>query len=359
MRGLSSLLGHASRGLLAAASVALAGCQLLFPTPIEGEADTRPSGAVRALGDAYLPGEHLRAEVYLDGVVAGIGDLRAGARCLAGGRTVVPVTSTGRSAGIIRMFQSASSDVRTLVDAETNAPLEAAWDATLGPRRQTIDQLFGESSYRFRQVRQMPEKPARTSYGEVALPLDGTPHDAHTSLGYLRRWTPDEGTRGHLYAVYGRYLWRADVTYHGEETITTPLGTQRASRIDGVATKLLGKNLKPSSLTPQRPFTMWIGAGERRVPLRILVETSLAKVTIDVTEYDVDASLEDAPLVACAPRVDEKAVQRGITAKKQRAEQRRKKREEAAARAEEGEPETEDEREEREDREALEKLFRR
>ncbi len=374
MRGSRLSVALASRAALAGAAIWLAGCQLLFPTPIEGDADTRPSGAVRALGNAYLPGEHLKAEVYLDGVVAGVGDLRAGARCLADGRSVVPVVSTGRSAGLIKMFQSASSDVRTLVDAETSTPIEAAWDAKLGARRQTIDQLFGESSFRFKQTREIPEKPTRTSFGDLALPFDGTPHDGHTSLGYLRRWTPEPGARGHIYAVYGRYVWRADVTHRGQETITTPLGTQRAARLDGVATKLMGKNLKPSSLTPLRPFTIWIGDDERRVPLRILVETSLAKISIDVVEYDVDASVAQAPLRECEPRVDAKAVDRGVAARKQREEQRRRKRADQAAQAaqaaqadpaepvtrgEDGEPETEDEKEEREDREALDRLLRR
>ena len=362
MRGLPTLAGLRARAAtvaLAASAVASSGCQFLFPTPIEGqEVDTRPSGAVRTLGDGFLPGERFRAEVLLDGVVAGTGEIRVGARCSIDGRTALPVVSTGRSAGIVKMFQSARSDVRTLVDAETNTPIEAAWDMKLGARGQVLDQLFGEGSYRFKQTREVPDKPAKTSYGELRLPFDGTPHDGHTSLGHLRHWKPDPGARGHIYAIYGRYVWRADLTYRGVETVTTPLGTQRASRIDGLATKLLGKDLKPSALTPHRPFTMWISDDERRVPLRVLVETALAKVTLEVVGYERDAAVAEAPIVPCEPRVDAKPIEKGVAAKKQREEARlEKKREQAAARGEVEETETEDEREEREDREAVEKLL--
>src|SRR5690606_20276086 len=122
------------------------------------------------------------------------------------------------------------------------------------------------ATYLFKQVRHLPEKPARTTFGEIRMPVDDVPHDGHTSLGYLRHWTPEPGSRGHIYAVYGRSVWRADLTFRGVETVTTPLGTARASRIDGVATKLLGKALRPSAATPRRPFTMWISDDERRVP---------------------------------------------------------------------------------------------
>jgi hypothetical protein len=347
MRRVAAMLG----------ALSLTGCQFLFPTPIDQEADTRPSGAVRAVGDGFLPGEELRAEVTLDGVVAGVGELRAGARCELGGRPVVPVVSEGRSAGIVKMFQSARSDVVTLVDEETSTPVEASWDMRLGERRQALDQVFAESTYRFKQVRELPDKRPKTTFGEIRLPIDGTPHDGHTSLGYLRHWTPEPGTRGHLYAVYGRSVWRADLTYRGVETVTTALGTQRTSRIDGVATKLLGKNLRASTATPIRPFTIWISADERRVPLRVLVETSLAKVALEVVSYRRDPAAERAPLAPCAVGIDEAAVEKGVAAKKRRQEARRKKKQAAAAAPDDAE--SEDEREEREDREAIEKLLRR
>ncbi len=345
----------AKRVLLGSSAVALAGCQFLFPTPIELDADSRPSGVARALGDAFLAGESFRAEVYLDGVVAGVGELSVGARCTIDGRPILPVATKGRSAGIIKVFQSASSDVVTLMDAETSLPVEAHWDMTLGERRQVIDQLFSESMFRYRQDRETADKPKRTSFGESKLPVDDVPHDAHTSLGFLRRWQPPAGTRGHLYVVYGRYTWRADLTYRGEELVETPLGKQRASRLDGLATKLLGKGLKPSQLTPRRPFSMWISDDERRIPLRVLVETALAKVTIDIVGYDRSAAIAEAAPVPCVRTVDAKGVEAGLAKKRKREESRKKKEEEERAAG--VEPETDDEREEREDREAVEKLL--
>jgi hypothetical protein len=339
------------------------GCQFLFPTPLDQEADTRPSGAVHAIGDGFLPGEQLKTEITLDGVVAGVGELKVGPRCLLpGGRKALPVTTTGRSAGIVKMLQASTSEVTTLVDAETSRPLEGTWDIRLGEKRTVIDEVFGESTFRFKQQREAPEKPKRTSFGETAVPIDDVPHDAHTSIGFLRRWHPEPGTRGNVYAVYGRYVWRADVTFRGPDTITTALGESRAVRIDGVATKLLGKQLRPSALTPRRPFSMWISDDERHVPLRVLVETQLAKVSLDVVGYDRDPAAAEAPLVPCAMRVDDKEIKAGLEKRKKKAKEKAKENDPDAKIEEpkgENPNEDEDEKDEREDREALEKLIKR
>ncbi len=349
---------------LALSAVAATGCQFLFPTPLDQEVDLRPSGAVHAIGDGFLPGEHLKTEITLDGVVAGVGELRVGARCLLpGGRTALPVVSTGRSAGIVRMLQSSTSEVSTLVDGETSFPIEGKWDIRLGEKRSVIDEVFGESLFRYKQLRETPGKPQRTSFGETSVPIDGIPHDAHTSIGFLRHWRPAPGARGNVYAVYGRYIWRADVTFRGSESVTTPLGETAAVRIDGVATKLLGKQLRPSALTPRRPFTMWISDDERHIPLRVLVETHLAKVSLDVVGYDRDPKASEATPAPCAPRVDDKAIQAGIAKRKKKVEGDKAKSEASDPKIEdpkgENPNEDDDEKDEREDREALEKAMKR
>jgi Protein of unknown function (DUF3108) len=336
------------------------GCQFLFPTPLDQEADTRPSGAVHVVGDGFLPGERLKTEITLDGVVAGVGELKVGARCLLpGGRTALPVTTTGRSAGIVKMLQSSTSEVTTLVDGETSRPIEGTWDVRLGQKRTVIDEVFGEGTFRFKQLREAPEKPSRTSFGATNVPTEDVPHDAHTSMGFLRHWHPEPGARGNVYAVYGRYVWRADVTFRGPETITTALGETRAVRIDGVATKLLGKQLRPSTLTPRRPFSMWISDDSRRVPLRVLVETALAKVSLDVVGYERDPAVSEAAAVPCVTRVDAKAIQAGIDKRRKKA----KAQDDPDAKIEEPKGENpnedDDEKDEREDREALEKLLKR
>lgn len=356
---------QAAGGLVAAAAFAMCatGCQFLFPTPLDLEADTRPSGGVHALGDAFLPGEHLVTEITLDGVVAGVGELKVGARCTRpDGRLAVPVTTIGRSAGLVKMLQSSTSEVWSLVDAETSMPIEGGWNMLVGEKRTIIDETYGESTFSFRQIRSAPDKPTRTNFGTSVVPIDGIPHDGHTSVGFLRHWHPSPGARGNLYAVYGRYLWRADVTFRGREAITTPLGDSPALRIDGVATKLLGKQLRPSSLTPRRPFTLWISDDERHIPLRVLVETRFAKVLLDVTQYEQDAKVAAVDPVACPERVDRKALAAGI--------EKRRKKDEASAKAQVGAapkddpmtdapPEDDDDKDEREDKENLEKLLKR
>lgn len=350
-------------GATAVAAMASSGCQFLFPTPLDLEADTRPSGAAHALGDGFLPGEHLSTEITLDGVVAGVGELRVGARCTRpDGRLAVPVVTSGRSAGLVKMLSASTSEVFSLVDAETSLPIEGSWNMLIGDKRTVIEESYGESSFRFRQLREQPDKPRRTNFGESQVPIDGIPHDGHTSVGFLRHWHPEPGARGNIYAVYGRYIWRADLTFRGGEVVTTPLGESPALRIDGVATKLLGKQLRPSSLTPRRPFSLWVSDDERHIPLRVLVEIPLAKVSLDVVGYDVDAKLAAASPGPCPDRVDEKVIAQGIAKKKKKED------DDARARTatdpkndakENGAPEDDDEKDEREDKENLEKLIKR
>jgi len=347
----------------AVAATALSGCQFLFPTPLDLEADTRPSGAAHALGDGFLPGEHLSTEITLDGVVAGVGELKVGARCTRpDGRLAVPVLTIGRSAGLVKMLSASTSEVFSLVDAETSLPIEGSWNLLIGEKRTIIEESYGESSFRFRQLREQPDKPRRTNFGESTVPIDGIPHDGHTSVGFLRHWHPEPGARGNIYAVYGRYIWRADLTFRGSEVVTTPLGEAPALRIDGVATKLLGKQLRPSSLTPRRPFSLWVSDDERHIPLRVLVETPLAKVSIDVVGYDVDGVIAKAAPAPCTDRVDEKVIAQGLAKKKKKEEDDDKSGAAAEPKddAKAGSPaEDDDDKDEREDKENLEKLMKR
>jgi hypothetical protein len=175
-----------------------------------------------------------------------------------------------------------------LVDLDNNAPLEGRWDVTNGAKRSFLEMDYRAGGYRVHQIRYQPEKDPKHIRRRVELPIEQVPHDAHTFLGYLRRWEPTEGERGYLYLTLGRGLYRADVVFAGRDAILTAQGSQEAFRIDGVATRISEKTLKPVP-KGERPFSLWISADERKTPLRIVVETDITKISVDLLRYAREA----------------------------------------------------------------------
>jgi len=109
------------------------------------------------------------------------------------------------------------------------------------------------------------------------------------------------------------------MTFVGPETLTTARGEEKALRIDATGQKLVADahGFQPSSLTPKRSFTMWISDDDRHTPLRVLLETEFAKVTVELTSYRIEAPPPPAPS-SCQPIFDADAVTREAEAGNQK-----------------------------------------
>jgi hypothetical protein len=280
------------------------GCQVLFPLPLDTEAHARePSRAVRVVGPSYAEGESLEADVLIDGVLAGRGRIATGRRCLVDGKPALPVSSQASTAGIAAVFGNASEDARGLLDLDTNAPMEGAWTMAVGELRTFVELAYAGSGYRLHQRREEAGKPERHIHRRVKLPTEQPPHDAHSLLGYLRRWDAPEGTRGHLYVNVGRTLFRVDAVVVGAETIPTATGPIAARRIDGVATRTSDKTLKPGPGAP-RAFSLWVADDEERVPHRVLFESNGVTLTLELTRRTIEPASAEGRLAPCARVVD-------------------------------------------------------
>ena len=110
---------------------------------------------------------------------------------------------------------------------------------------------------------------------------------------------------------------RADVGFTGEERIQTPMGERDAVRIDGVGVRVSDKTLEPVPRSVPKPFTIWFTADDARIPLRLVLQTDLAELTIDVTKATKTAVYTDAP-VECQNRVDKQALAKARGPKKPR-----------------------------------------
>lgn len=290
---------------LAAAALPLAGCQFFFPTPIDQSAEaTAPAQVVRSVGVGFLEGERFESAITLDDLKIATGSFEVLGRCLADGKPVFDVATRVASTGILTVFQSGKSETRGLVDVDGSSPVESHWDVLIGERRTVLDADFAQGSFRYHQTRYLPdEDKPKQSRRKVVAPIEQVPHDGHSVLGYLRSWEPPDGTRGFVYSLMGRNLWKADLHFVGREPLGTARGLVLSRRIDGVARRVSERNFEPLKASAPRPFTLWISDDEARLPLRILLETEVAKVTVELEQHRAGEA-RTAPLEPCEYRVE-------------------------------------------------------
>ncbi|MFO0553783.1 MAG: DUF3108 domain-containing protein [Polyangiaceae bacterium] len=300
----------------------VAGCQFFFPMPLDPTiepGDMEGATAVVTSGESFREGEVFDAEVYVEGVAAGKAHLEVGKKCLADGKLALPLTGSGELGGLLSFVSSGSAETFALVDAATSVPLEAHWDITLDDKRSVAELDYGPGKYRLHQTRYDVEiedkKKGTDSYKRTSLKTDQTPHDGHSLLGYLRRWDAAEGMHGFAYVLMGRHLLRTDVVMSGVEDLRMGTTTYSAIRIDGVATRLEDRTLKPLPRYVPKPFTLWFTNDDARRPLRIEVETELATLTIDVTSAKV-VTIPSGPPEPCAKRVDKSSLEKARSPRK-------------------------------------------
>ncbi len=302
---------------LAAAALPLASCQFFFPTPIDQARDTaEPAQVVRSVGVGFLEGERFDAAIKLDDLKIATGTFEVLGRCVADGKPVFDVRTRVASTGILTVFQSGKSETRGLVDVDGSSPVESHWDVLIGERRTVLDADFEEGSFRYHQTRYLPdEDKPKQSRRKVVAPIEQVPHDGHSVLGYLRSWEPPDGTRGFVYSLMGRNLWKADLHFVGREPLGTAKGLVVSRRIDGVARRVSERNFEPLKASAPRPFTLWISDDEARLPLRILLETELAKVTVELEQHRAGEA-QSTPLEPCEYRVEKKELAKAQPYKK-------------------------------------------
>ena len=300
-------------------ALAQSGCQFFFPMPLEPEVEASPTNqAVRTVGAPFEEGEEFYADVLVEDVAVGTASFKVGKRCLAEGKLVLPVDGSGVMGGLLSFVSSGEAETRALIDLDTNSSLESKWDLEVDEKRTFAELDFGPGRYRIHQLKEDPErKKPLNSYRRVDLPIEQIPHDGHSLLGYLRRWDPPPGTRGFVHTTMGRYLIRADVAFTGEEKIQTAMGERNAVRIDGVGVRVSDKTLEPVPRAVPKPFTIWFSADEARIPLRLVVLTDLAELTIDVTKA-TKAAISKEAAVECQDRVDKQALAKARGPKKPR-----------------------------------------
>jgi len=296
--------------LVVAAPLLGMGCSFFFPVPSEIEAEVEPSQGLSQMGEQFTPGEKWLADVTIAGIVAGKVTFTVGEPCRQDGRLVHTLHSTAKSTGLLAMLKRAGSDSRSLVDSVTGRPIRTLADVNDGDKEKHFEVRFEDGRYRSWYAR--PDKKTQRRTQKYAT--RDVPHDFHTALGMLRHWRPEAGTRAHFFEIVGRKPWRVDLTFVGNETLDTEFGRMDTVRVDGLATRIR-KDLQPSSRKP-RAFSVWFSTDDKRLPIRLIGETKIADVQLDLIDYELpghpfrdETDVPDIPEDATCPELVEPDVE--------------------------------------------------
>jgi hypothetical protein len=252
-----------------------------------------PPTALPVVGGVFRPGESMRFELSLRGIVGGEATVGVGKPGLARGKRVIIVRSRIESAGVVSMFKEVKDEVTTWVDLDTGLPLEHQAAVKFGQKEMTIETRFaGGVAGSFDLAVSRPGIYTRR-VAHQAMPADSPAFDAHSVIGALRAWRAEEGQHAYFFALVGRHLWQNTVRLTQHERVRTRLGRFDALRIDGVARRLT-RDLREDPKKPPRYYTLWMSDDDQHLPLLVTAKTEYGEVKAELVEYTAPSQLRAA-----------------------------------------------------------------
>ena len=255
-----------------------------------------PPTALPVVGGVFLPGEQMRFELSLRGIIGGEAAIAVGQAGRVDGKRVIIVSSRVESAGVVAMFRQVHDEVTTWIHLDSGLPLAHSAHVKFGKRESFIETRFangqnGPFDVEIRATRESGETVRRVLH--QAMPQDQAAFDPHAVIGALRAWKPDNGQHAYFFVLVGRHLWQNTVRLTGHERVHTRMGQYDALRIDGVARQLT-RALREDRKKQPRYYTMWISDDETRLPLLIKGKTEYGDVQAELVEYRAPPALRAA-----------------------------------------------------------------
>lgn len=262
------------------------GCGAGSTTTIESAAVPSGPPTLLEIDDTlFVPGEVLRFELSLRGIVGGEAVVVTGQPGTMDGRQVVAVRSRSESTGVAKLFKEVSDDVVSWVDAETGFPLKLHADTKFGKKEALIESVFNDGrpgAFKIRYKRR--GRPLRI-FNQL-MPAETTAYDGHSILAALRAWDGKVGTHSFFYVLAGKRLWHNTVAVTEIARITTKLGRFKARRLEGVAWRL-DRGLRRVRHKKSRQYTMWVTDDERRLPILVTAKTEYGQVKVELIDVHV------------------------------------------------------------------------
>jgi hypothetical protein len=270
------------RGMLVAYALALVGCGAEAYTAPRAPSTPPPVTANgRELG--LNPGETMSYDVQLAGVLVGQAQLAVGEIGMIDGKRAIVVKSRAATAGAAALVKNIVDESTTVIDVDTGRPLkvdmlyEASGKKTIATVR--FDGKIVDVTFK----RHEEDKP-RTIKVDFKATGDTALHDMHTAMAEIRGWRATPGGTRTVFLVGGRRLWRIEMKYLGEETVSTAVGSRRAIVFEGASYRAR-KDLTTESPKAQRTFKVWLSDDADRVPLKCSAQTELGDIVMELTDY--------------------------------------------------------------------------
>ena len=234
-----------------------------------------------------IPGEMLRFELSLRGIVGGEAVVVTGAPSAIEGRELVAVRSRSRSTGVAKFIKEVSDDVVTWMDAGSGLPIKLRADTKFGDKEALIESAFNDGEAGPFIIRYKRKGQPLRRYNQI-MPANTAAYDGHSILASLRGWDAPVGSQSFFFVLAGKRLWHNTVTVAEVARITTKLGRFKARRIDGVAWRL-DRRLRRVRNKKARHYTMWVTDDEERIPILVTAKTEYGQVKVELVEREVGA----------------------------------------------------------------------
>lgn len=255
-----------------------------------------PPTALPVTGGMFVPGETMRFELSLRGIVGGEASVGVGEPGIVDGRRTIMVRSRVESAGVVAMFKEVKDEITTSIDLDTGLPTKLQGHVKFGKRESKIDASFRLPTPKlpggYDLTIQRIGNPTKRMV-HMVMPPEQPAFDAHAVIGAMRAWRAEDGQYTYFYVLVGRHLWQNTVRMTGRERVRTKLGRFDAVRIEGVARRMT-RTLKEDKKKPPRYYTIWMSDDEARLPLRVQARTEYGDVEAVLVDYQAPSQLRAA-----------------------------------------------------------------
>ncbi len=254
------------------------------PGVLDTTESEEPPAALEVSQTFFIPGEVMRFQLSLRGVVGGETTVAVGLPGEIDGRRAIILRSRVESAGVVALIREIRDEVITWIDLDEGIPIRLHADVKFGKKESIIDTDFNGGEPGAFAIEYERKGQTKRTYLQ-AMPPDQSAHDIHSIMGVVRAWDAQPGTHAYFYVLAGRRLWLNTIRLTERETIRTALGRFPAIRIDGIA-KRMTRQLAENTRKKPREFTVWISDDADRVPLRVIAKTEYGEVRAELIDYD-------------------------------------------------------------------------
>ncbi len=243
--------------------------------------DVRESTAIKELHGAlvFFPGESFEWKFSIARVEGGQITMAVGAPGQIDNRNVVIVASRVEQSGLASLLVDKDADLTTWIDVAAGVPIRHRAVLSSNTTSETIEAEFSRGKISMVRVggTEGESTPSRS------VSPDNWPHNTSSLMLALRNWTAPKGSEASFEFLAHSRVWRVNLKMGDIEEVTSPAGTFRARRIDGVGVRLttVGK-LQPET---KKEFTFFYTADDLRLPVSATSETRVGRARLELVGY--------------------------------------------------------------------------